>query len=118
VNERRLFALGRLKQGERNKTEAAYEQHLKLLMHSGEVAWFAFEGIKFRLADKLFYTPDFSVMLSSGAMECHEIKGSRAIFQDDAKAKIKMAAKDYPFVFRVIYPRTKRDGGGWDIEEV
>ena len=85
---------------------------------AGEVAWFRFEGIKLRLADKTFLTVDFAVMLSGGQMEMHDCKGSKAVYTDDARVKMKVAAEAYPFVFRVAYPRTKRDGGGWTIEEV
>lgn len=107
------FALGRLKTGERNKTEAAYEETLKLRMHAGEVLWFAFEGVKLRLADLTFYTPDYAVMLSDGTLEMHEVKG---FWQDDARVKIKVAADLFPFRFIAAVPRKKKDGGGWNIE--
>jgi len=112
---RSLGALGRLRVGQMNKTEAAYAGYLKLLLYAGQISWYRFEGMKFRLADKTFYSPDFAVLLPDGVMEMHEVKGARAIFQDDAKVKIKVAAEMYPFVFRVIYPKLKRDGGGWEI---
>lgn len=108
------FALGRLKTGEMNKTEQAYAERLKLLQHAGEVAWFKFEGIKLRLADNTFYSPDFAVMLASGEMEMHEVKG---FWQDDARAKIKIAADLYPFRFIAVKVRAKKDGGGWETEE-
>lgn len=110
----RNFALGRLKTGEMNKTEQAYAERLKLLQHAGEVAWFKFEGLKLRLADNTFYTPDFAVMLASGEMEMHEVKG---FWQDDARAKIKIAADLYPFRFIAVKVRAKKDGGGWETEE-
>jgi hypothetical protein len=110
----RSFALGRLKTGQMNKTEKAYADRLTLLLQAGEVAWFKFEGIKLRLADNTFYTPDFAVMLASGEMECHEVKG---FWQDDARAKIKIAADMYPFRFIAIKPEAKKRGGGWIIEE-
>ncbi len=111
---RRLQALGRLKQGEMNKTEAAYAAHLEARRIAGEVAWFKFEGMKFRLADGAFYTPDFMVMLACGAMEAHEVKG---FWQDDARVKVKVAADLYPFRFVAVRAKTKRDGGGWEIED-
>ena len=110
------FALGRLKTGERNKTEQAYEDFLAMLQRSGQVVWFKFEGVKLRLADNTFYTPDFAVMLANGQMEMHEVKGARAIFADDAKVKVKVAAELYPFPFVVAFPVPKSRGGGWDIE--
>lgn len=95
----KMYALGRLKPGHMNKTEAAYAQHLELLKQAGEIHWFTFEGMKFRLADNTFYTPDFNVMLANGELEQHEVKG---FWQDDAKVKIKVAADLYPFRFIVI----------------
>jgi hypothetical protein len=107
------FALGRLKTGAMNKTEASYGAHLELLKRAGEIAWYRFEGLKFRLADNTFYTPDFAVMLTSGCMECHEVKG---FWQDDARVKIKVAADLYPFRFIAVTAKTKKAGGGWAVE--
>lgn len=106
-----LQALGRLKAGTMNKTEAAYCQHLERLKVEGLIAWFKFEGMKFRLADKTFYTPDFAVMRADGALQMHEVKG---YWQDDARAKIKIAADMYPMDFIAI---KKGKGGLWEIEE-
>lgn len=107
------FALGRLKVGAMNKTEAAYALHLSQQQTAGRVLWFRFEGLKLRLADNTFYTPDFAVLAADGVMECHEVKGH---WQDDARVKIKVAAEQYPFRFMAIRVRAKRDGGGWDVE--
>lgn len=111
---RGLQALGRLKTGQMNKTEAAYAEHLKAEQYAGKVAWFKFEGVKLRLADNTFYTPDFAVMLSDGLMQMHEVKGH---WQDDARAKIKIAADLYPFDFIAVKAKAKKDGGGWAREE-
>lgn len=112
------YALGRLKTGAMNKTEAAYALHLSQQQTAGRVQWFRFEGVKLRLADNTFLTVDFAVLASDGRLEMHDVKGARAIFSDDARVKMKVAADQYPFVFRVAFPRPKRDGGGWDIEEL
>jgi hypothetical protein len=108
------YALGRLKPGQMNKTEAAYDAHLGLLQAAGEIQWRRFEGVKLRLADKTFYTPDFAVMSADGVIEMHEVKG---YWEDDARAKIKIAADQYPFRFRAVMARAKKDGGGW-VEEL
>ncbi len=108
------LALGRLKPGKMNQTEAAYAEHLRALQHAGEILWFRFEGIKLRLADNTFYTPDFAVLAADGVMELHEVKG---FWQDDARAKIKIAADQYPFRFIAVRVRPKREGGGWAVEE-
>lgn len=109
----RIQALGRLKAGQMNKTEAAYAAELQARQVAGEVAWYRFEGIKLRLADNTFYTPDFAVMLADGQMEAHEVKG---FWRDDARAKIKIAADQYPFRFIAVTAKTKKAGGGWEIE--
>ena len=96
-----------------NRTEAAYAQRLELQRQAGEVVWFKFEGIKLRLADATFYTPDFAVMLAAGELQLHEIKG---FWQDDARVKIKVAADQYPMQFLGVTARAKKDGGGWSYE--
>ena len=60
------FALGRLKVGQQNATEREYGAVLDARRSAGEVAWSKFEGLKLRLADNTFYTPDYAVMLTSG----------------------------------------------------
>lgn len=105
-------ALGRMKQGQMNKTEAAYQQILELQRQAGEILWYKFEGIKFRLADKTFYSPDFVVLNALGQVEVHEVKG---FMLEDANVKIKVAADMYPFVFKLV--RLGR-GRTWDIQEV
>lgn len=110
---KRLQALGRLKAGQMNKTERAYAERLEYLRSIGAVAWYKFEGVKLRLADNTFYTPDFAVMLADGRMEMHEVKGH---WTDDARVKIKVAADMYPFQFVALRAKSKRDGGGWEGE--
>lgn len=106
---KRTLALGRLKQGKMNKTEQAYAQLLFKRKAAGEIVWYKFEGIKFRLADNTFYTPDFAVMLPDGTIEIHEVKGE---WRDDAKVKIKVAAELYPFQFIAV----KKSRTGWSEE--
>lgn len=109
-----MLALGRLPVGAMNKTEAAYDQHLRLLTMAGEIHWHRFEGIKLRLADSTFYTPDFAVLAADFVLELHEVKG---FWTDDARVKIKIAADQYPFRFMAFKAAAKRDGGGWIKEE-
>lgn len=108
------FALGRLKAGQMNKTEQAYAATLDNCKSAGMLAWFKFEGVKLRLADNTFYTPDFAVMRTDGTMEMHEVKG---FWTDDARVKIKVAADMYPFKFVAIKAQSKKAGGGWQEEE-
>jgi hypothetical protein len=94
-----ILALGRLKVGQLNATEAAYGRLLETRKAAGEVLWYRFEGIKLRLADNTFYTPDFAVLAADGVLELHEVKGH---WTDDARVKIKVAADQYPFRFLAV----------------
>lgn len=107
------LALGRLKTGAMNRTEAAYERELSDAKAIGDVLWYRFEGVKLRLADNTFYTPDFAVMVATGQIEMHEVKG---FWADDARVKIKVAAEQYPFRFIAVTARPKKAGGGWAVE--
>ena len=95
----RYQALGRLKAGTMNKTEARYAKHLELQKSAGEILWYGFEVLKLRLADKCFYDTDFLVLRADGLLEIHEVKG---FFTDDSKVKLKVAASQFPFRFVVI----------------
>lgn len=110
----RNYALGRLKTGQMNKMEQMYADYLELRKSEGGIVWYKFEGIKLRLADLTFYTPDFAVLASDYVMEMHEVKG---FWQDDAKVKIKVASELYPFRFVAVKIEAKKRGGGWKIEE-
>lgn len=88
-----------------NKTERWYATHvLAPMVANGEINSWAFEGLKLRLADRTWYTPDFMVITSTGLIEFHEIKGSwTAPHQDDARVKLKVAAEDHPWAMFVAY---------------
>lgn len=100
--------------GQQNKTEQRYELHLQFRKSVGEVLWYKFEAIKFRVAPDTFYTPDFMVMLADLTMEVHEVKGH---WVTAARIKIKVAADLYPFRFIAVTEKPKKDGGGYNIEE-
>lgn len=104
------FALGRMKSGKMNKTETAYAGYLETLKQSGKVLWYEFEPMNLRLADKCFYSVDFLVMLKSGQLECHEVKG---YLTDDALVKIKTAAEKFPFRFLMV----RLVKGNWEVRE-
>lgn len=112
----KLQALGRLKTGEMNKTEHRFAERLKLQEHAGEVLWWKFEAIKLIIAPNTSITVDFAVLPTSGILTMIDVKGSKAIVTDDFKAKVKVAASMFPFVFQVAYPKPK--GEGWIIEEI
>jgi hypothetical protein len=116
--KRRLQALGRLRDGTMNQTEARYAEKLEAERVAGRVAWWKFEAIRLKLAPNTFLTVDFFVMYADGRLEAIDVKGAKAIVQDDAKAKAKIAADMYPWPFKFAYPRKVKDGGGWDEEVI
>lgn len=95
-----------------NRLEAEWYQRLQLLIAAGEVDRIIYEGLKFRLADLTWYTPDFTVIMTDGSIEIHEIKGFR---RDDALVKFKVAADQYPWIrWIMVEKRSRAKGGGWN----
>jgi hypothetical protein len=90
--------------GVMNKTEADFEQTFLLRKPHG------FEEITLKLAPDTRYTPDFWEMDDDDVLAFDEVKG---FWRDDAKVKIKMAAKLFP-QFRFRAWRRKR--GVWARE--
>ena len=105
----KVQALGRMKAGQMNKTEQRYADHLFARLAAKEIAWFKFEPMTLKLAEKTTYTPDFMVMQNDGRLEIHEVKG---FWLDDARVKIKMAAELFPFQFIGV----QADGASWKYE--
>lgn len=110
-----FLALGRKPKGQTgarmNKTEFEWSAMLEARKLAGEIAYYSFEPIKVRMADNTFYTPDFMVMLTSGELELHEVKG--AFVMDDARLKFKLVAEHFPA--RLVWAQ-KCKGGAWKIE--
>ena len=111
----RVRALGRLKKGEMNRTEAAYAEVLESQKAAGEILDWKFESVTLVLANNTRYTPDFMVQLPSGEIQFKETKG---FMMDDAWVKLKVAAAKFPFAFFLVRKKAKKDGGGWDEKEV
>lgn len=116
MGKQAMQAKGRLPKGTMNATEARYASHLEQLRLAGEVLWWKFEAITLTLAPRTTITVDFALMLACGALEMHDVKGAKAIYEDDAKVKMKVAAQMFPWQFRVVFPVPK--AGGWKIEAV
>lgn len=106
----RFLAKGYFKKGKKNKTEQAYEMHLELLKRAGEVLWYKFEGVKLRLGEGAYFTPDFVVMNKDFIIEIRETKG---FWREAAKVRMRTAAEIYPFRFVAIYASK----GKWLEEE-
>lgn len=97
--------------GKMNKLESQYADYLQQKQNAGIITSYRFEAIKFRLADRTFYTPDFIVTYPD-VIECHEIKG---FWEDDARVKIKVAAALFPeFAFVAVQYKKKE----WIYEEL
>jgi hypothetical protein len=92
--------------GKMNKAEALYALELEARQRAGEILWFGFEPVKFRLADRTFYSPDFMVQLADGTIEFHEVKGW---MEDDAAVKWRVVREMYPmFGWKLITKRGAR----------
>jgi hypothetical protein len=95
--------------GKMNKSEEAYANILELRKKAGEIIRWAFEPIKFRLADRTYYTPDFMVTLED-RIEFHEIKG---FAEDDYRVKIKVIAEMFP---EFLFIEVKKIKGEYNYE--
>lgn len=102
---------GRPRPGVMNKLEARYARELEIQKNTGQILAYWYEGIKFRLADKTFYSPDFLVMKADNSLEIHETKG---FMMDDAAVKLKCAAEKFPFKFVLV----KWQKSAWVFTEI
>jgi hypothetical protein len=111
---KKQFALGRLPPGQMNKTEARYEREvLKPQLLAGEIGWYALNSITLKLAKATHFRIDFAVLAADSILEMVDVKGSRFMAEEDALAKIKVAAAMFPFRFLMAWPVK---GGGWQRE--
>lgn len=91
-----------------NKTEAAYLRYLRAL----NPRYLGIQNITLKLADDCRYTPDFFAIDNMGVLHAREVKG---FWRDDAKVKIKVAARLFPFIKFTVATKTK---DGWSHTEV
>jgi hypothetical protein len=91
-----------------NKTEAAYLQLLRTFNYK----YLGIQNITLKLADDCRYSCDFNFIDGVGLWHFHEVKG---FFRDDAKVKIKVAARLFPMFHFCVVRKTKE---GWDFTEV
>lgn len=109
-------AKGRLKPGELNKTEAAFELYLKGELQAGRIQWYGVQCFTLKLAPSTHLRVDFFVLDDDGLLKAIDVKGS--YLQDDSMAKLKIAASMFPFPFFIAQKRLVKDGGGWKFTEV
>ena len=116
----KMFAKGRVRPkhtpGKMNKLEEEYSRLLEIEQAQGHIIWWAFEAIKFRIAEKkCWYTPDFLIMRPDGELEIHETKG---YMEDKSLIKYKVFVDKYPFNLVLIYKKPKKEGGGFKYVEM
>ncbi len=87
-----------------NKSEAAYLGYLR----AQRFVWIGVQNLTLKLADRCRYTPDFIVLCANGQLQAHEVKG---YFRDDAKVKLKVAARTFRFIEFILVRKTKT---GWE----
>lgn len=104
------------KRGRMNLTESAWAEVLELRRLAGEIQSHRFEPIRFVLGHAANYTPDFEVVDADGYIEYHEVKG---FWREAARVRIKTVARMFPDrLFVAVKKRTKKQGGGWEHEEI
>lgn len=96
----------------RNKLEAKFGRFLDDLKARGDIKDHRFGSVKFRLAKRTWYEPDYCVIRSDNSIVIYECKGH---WEDDARVKIKVAAEMYPHL-RWVAVRWVAAAGGWDFE--
>jgi hypothetical protein len=92
-----------------NKTERLFLAYLRALNAGG---WVGVQCLTLKLGHDTRYTPDFWSWSEAGELCAWEVKG---FFRDDAKVKIKVAARMFPrFVFTLAFKSKE----GWEFQEV
>ena len=80
-----------------------------------------YEPIMVRM-DSGNYTPDFLCRMEDRELRFYEVKGSWNAYQSGRSSKKSLieAAKQYWFLgtWYSLLPRKRKDGGGWDLEEI
>lgn len=89
-----------------NKTEKAYLAHLR----AHGFRWIGIQSLTLKLGDDCRYSPDFITISISGELTAREVKG---FFRDDAKVKIKVAARMFPWIKFIV---VRKDKSGWTHE--
>jgi hypothetical protein len=95
-----------------NRLESDYAVVLEAQRLNGTIRAWHYESLKFRLADKTWYSPDFVVIAEDGTIELHETKG---FMRDDANVKLKVTSHLY---WEYTVKLVKRAGRGWSITAI
>lgn len=92
-----------------NKTERAYLDELR---SNSDCLAIHIQAITLVLGYDCRYTPDFITIDRNGACKAHEVKG---FWRDDARVKIKVAARTYRWISFVAIQKKKSE---WYYEEI
>jgi hypothetical protein len=92
-----------------NKLESAW---LAVLRADITLAWVGVHALTFKIGDDCRYTPDFIALNLDGELITYETKG---FMRDDARVKLKVAARMFPFVGFVL---VERKAGAWICTEI
>jgi hypothetical protein len=92
-----------------NKLESAW---LAVLRADITLAWVGVHALTFKIGDDCRYTPDFIALNLDGELIAYETKG---FMRDDAKVKLKVAARMFSFVGFVL---VERKAGAWICTEI
>lgn len=117
----RLSAGVRRQRGEMNTTERKWAE--ELTADPSVYAWW-FEPLSLRLThpesgQPARLTPDFLVLYDDGTTCLDDVKGNPKFADAASGVRMKCAAELFPlWKFRIVSPKRKRDGGGWQITEV
>jgi hypothetical protein len=84
-----------------NKTERAWLEVVRSRPHE----WLGIQNLTLKLADDTRYTPDIIVKYADGLPVVYEVKGGH--IWDDAKVKLKVAAREFRWLTFVLVQRYK-----------
>lgn len=95
-------------QSKLNKTEKAFHDYLCAL----SLPWVSVQSITLKLGDDCRYTPDFAAVNADGSITFYEVKG---FWRDDAKVKIKVAARLFRWAKFVVVQKNKN---AWTFQDI
>lgn len=95
-----------------NRLEYAYALYLDERKALGEIQDWYYHPLRLVLAERTTYEPDFLVIANGGFLELHETKG---FWRDDARVKIKVAARQCPYFKFIAVEQKKKQ---WLFEEI
>ena len=114
----------RKERGVMNTTERRFlnEVLMPQIISCDVVLWW-YEAYSWKLTEKtpdgkpgIRYTPDFVCMLDTGELVVYEVKGVGNARRQDLN-RVKLFADAFPFRVYVARQQSKREGGGFDVEE-